>query len=70
MNPTRESKVNGTLSITLGGMNFERPLSEKEAEFFADVAQTALSNYVEVRLQNRARAAAERNAQETREPES
>jgi hypothetical protein len=70
MNPTGESKVNGRLSITLGGMNFERQLSEKEADFFADVVETALSNNVEVRLQNRARAAAERNAQETREPES
>jgi hypothetical protein len=53
MNPTRQSKVDGTLSITLGGMNFERPLSENEADFFADVTQTALRNYCEARLQNR-----------------
>jgi hypothetical protein len=53
MNPTGESKVNGTLSIKLGGMNFERPLSEKEAEFWGDVVQMALRNYVQARLQNR-----------------
>jgi hypothetical protein len=33
MNPTGESNVNGRLSIKLGGINFERQLSEKEAEF-------------------------------------
>jgi hypothetical protein len=53
MNPTGESEVNGRLSITLGGMNFERQLSEKEAEFWTDVVQMALRNYVQARLQNR-----------------
>jgi hypothetical protein len=53
MNPTRESKLSGTVSLKLGGMNFERQLSEKEAEFWGDVAKTALRNYVQARLQNR-----------------
>jgi hypothetical protein len=53
MNPTGESNVNGRLSIKLGGINFERQLSEKEAEFWADVVQMALRNYVQARLQNR-----------------
>jgi hypothetical protein len=35
-------------------MNFERQLSETEAEFFADVTETALRNYAQARLQNRA----------------
>jgi hypothetical protein len=53
MNPTGESEVNGRLSITLGSINFERRLSEKEAEFWGDVVQTALRNYALARLQNR-----------------
>ena len=39
-------------------MNFERLLSEKEAEFWQDVVKTALRNYVQDRLQNRACAVA------------
>ena len=58
MNPTRQSKLNGTVSLKLGGMSFERELSEKEAEFWQDVVKTALRNYVQDRLQNRACAVA------------
>jgi hypothetical protein len=58
MNPTHESKVNAVVTIKLGGMNFERLLSEKEAEFWQDVVKTALRNYVQDRLQNRACAVA------------
>jgi hypothetical protein len=50
MNPTGESEENGRLSIKLAGINFERQLSEKEAEFWADVAKTALRNYVQARV--------------------
>jgi hypothetical protein len=53
MNPTRESKLNGTVCIELGGMSFERELSEKEAEFWQDVVETALNNYALAQLQNR-----------------
>jgi len=55
----RESKINGLISIKLGDMSFERQLSESEADFFADVAQMALENYVQARLQDRARAVTE-----------
>jgi hypothetical protein len=52
MNPTRESKLNGTVCIELG-VKFERELSEKEAEFWQDVIETALTNYALTCLQNR-----------------
>jgi hypothetical protein len=60
MNPTRDSNINGVVSVKLLGMNFERRLSANETEFWADVVKTALRNYVQDRLQNRVRAVAER----------
>jgi hypothetical protein len=66
MNPTRESKINGLISVKLGGMNFERQLSEKEANFWQDVVKTALRNYAQARLQP----VAERNTRrDSRVPE-
>jgi hypothetical protein len=61
MNPTRESKLTGTVSVELGfkveeisgSLKFERELSEKEAEFCKDVIETALINYALAYLKNR-----------------
>jgi hypothetical protein len=52
MNPTHQSKLTGTVSVELG-LKFERQLSEKEAEFWADVIETALTKYALTYLQNR-----------------
>ena len=42
MNPTPgESRLTGMVSVELGGLKFERQLSEKEAEFCKDVVETA-----------------------------
>jgi hypothetical protein len=68
MNPTSQSKGNGTVSIKLGGMNFERQLSEKEAEFLQDVVETALRNYAQARLQNRVDQLQSETPEETQGP--
>jgi hypothetical protein len=62
MNPTRESKLTGMVSVELGGLKFERELSEKEAEFWQDVIETALINYALACLKNRVDRLPERNA--------
>jgi hypothetical protein len=68
MNPTRESKLSGTVSLKLGGMSFERELSEKEAEFLQDVVETALNNYALAQLQNRVDQLQSETPEETHEP--
>jgi hypothetical protein len=70
MNPTRESKLTGMVSVELGfkaegisgSLKFERELSEKEAEFCKDVIDMALTNYALACLQNRVDRLPERNA--------
>jgi hypothetical protein len=57
----RESKLTGMVSVELGfkaeeisgSLKFERDLSEKEAEFWQDVVETALSKLALAYLQNR-----------------
>jgi hypothetical protein len=54
MNPTPdESKLTGMVSVEIGGLKFERELSEKEAEFCKDVIDMALTNYALAFLKNR-----------------
>jgi hypothetical protein len=52
------------------GISFERPLSEKEAEFWQDVVKTALENYVQARLQNRVDRLPSETPEETHGPPS
>jgi hypothetical protein len=64
MNPG-ESKLTGMVSVELGGLKFERQLSEKEAEFCKDVVETALINYALAYLKNRADRAQSETPEET-----